>query len=66
MNAARTWYEELNDLYQKILNRKIDYSGYFTYATLLERGECTLEDIAKILQRSDEYRQKQEKKPAAN
>ncbi len=56
MPAIRPFYTELDALYRRLLGRSIDHSGYFTYATLLERGEKTLEDVERILCNSSEYK----------
>ena len=56
MPTIRPFYDELNTLYQTLLGRPIDHSGYFTYATLLERGEKTLEDVERLLRNSPEYK----------
>ena len=59
MPLIRPFYEELNALYQSLLGRPIDHSGYFTYATLLERGEETLEDVERILRAAPEYKNRE-------
>jgi hypothetical protein len=56
MAGDRPYYDELNRLYQAVLGRAIDHSGYFSYATMLERGEKSLAEIEQILRDSDEYR----------
>ncbi|GJL80408.1 MAG: hypothetical protein DHS20C01_00420 [marine bacterium B5-7] len=51
----KPFYEELDLLYLKILKRNIDHSGYFTYATVLERGQKSLKDVEAILKASPEH-----------
>jgi len=61
--GERPYYEELSRLYQDVLGRPIDHSGYFTYATMLERNEKTLVEIERILRASDEYRNRKKGLP---
>lgn len=56
MSTIRPFYDDLNKLYQTVLGRPIDHSGYFAYASLLERGEKTLEDVERILRNSQEHK----------
>ncbi len=55
MKPIKPFYDELNALYESLLKRSIDYSGYFTYASLLENGKHDIKEIEYILKRSDEY-----------
>ncbi len=54
--ALANYREELDRLYQDVLLRPVDPSGYRTYSRLLESGEKTLAGIEAILRDSDEYR----------
>ena len=56
MSEIRPYRDELDRLYRRLLGRRLDHSGYFTYAGLLEAGAKTLADIERILKRSDEYK----------
>jgi hypothetical protein len=49
-------YKEINSLYQQILHRDVDPSGYETYTSLLRSGKLSIADIAQILRESDEFR----------
>ncbi len=66
MPAIRPFYAELDALYRRLLGRSIDHSGYFTYATLLERGETTLDDVERILRDSPEHRERRTREPPAD
>lgn len=46
----------VDDLYREILRRPADESGLQHYASLLESGKMTVEDIRKALLDSDEYK----------
>jgi len=61
MAAERPYFEELSRLYLDVLGRPIDHSGYFTYATMLERDEKSLAEIEQILRASDEYRNRRDR-----
>jgi len=52
--VIRPFRDALDALYRSVLGRPVDHSGYFTYATLLERGETTLADVERILRESPE------------
>jgi hypothetical protein len=55
--VIRPFRDELDALYRSVLGRPVDHSGYFTYASLLETGTATLEDIERILRDSSEGRE---------
>ena len=59
MPGVRPFFTELDSLYRRLLGRSIDHSGYFTYATLMERGEMTLDDIEGSIRQSPEYAERQ-------
>lgn len=46
----------VDDLYREILRRPADVEGLRYYASLLENGEMTVEDIRKALLESNEYK----------
>lgn len=56
MSQIRPYRDELEHLYRELFGRALDHSGYFTYATRLESGDMTLEEVERILKGSDEFK----------
>ena len=51
----RPYFDEIDELYRRILQRSVDPSGYATYSRLMARGELSAVGLARILRDSDEF-----------
>ena len=52
---SRPHFDEIDQLYRRILQRPVDPSGYTTYSRLMERGELAADGLANILRNSEEF-----------
>lgn len=50
------FYDSINNVYESILKRKVDYDGFCTYTKLFSSKKMTEEKLEMILKASDEYK----------
>ena len=55
------FYDEINSLYEKYLNRKVDYEGLCTYSKLFKTNKMNKDKLEFIIMNSPEYKEKETK-----